>query len=275
MATSLRKAKTTQMLTALGRTNSQVVCFGTNDCVDSGRMRIPVHTRTHTRGTSGSGRESTCERENNYNTRGKMQESKKAHKYTTTRTHEGTSSQSHTRENCAHEVSDYIDQSSLTKMSQKIVKKFDCEYFAFTDGSCWNFDPLRFFCGGSAYVLVNNHAQVVKSMHKGFTKTTSNRMEMLAIISAIASVPEGSSIIVFTDSKYCINAFSEGYPAAKNKDLIALFGKYRKKLGKVLLCHVKGHVGIPLNEWCDYWSNFEYKSMYKKCKEFASKTNRL
>ena len=204
-----------------------------------------------------------------------MQESKKAHKYTTTRTHEGTSSQSHTRENCAHEVSDYIDQSSLTKMSQKIVKKFDCEYFAFTDGSCWNFDPLRFFCGGSAYVIINNHAHVVKSMHKGFTKTTSNRMEMLAIISAIASVPEGSSIIVFTDSKYCINAFSEGYPAAKNKDLIALFGKYRKKLGKVLLCHVKGHIGIPLNEWCDYWSNFEYKSMYKKCKEFASKTNRL
>ena len=204
-----------------------------------------------------------------------MQKTEQTHKYTTTRTHESTSSQAHTRENCKenceHEVSDYIDQSSLTKMSQKIVKKFGCEYFAFTDGSCWNFDPLRFFCGGSAYVIINNHARVVKSMHKGFTKTTSNRMEMLAIISAIASVPEGSSIIVFTDSKYCINAFSEGYPAAKNTDLIALFGKYRQKLGKVLLCHVKGHIGIPLNEWCDYWSNFEYKAMYQKCKDFASK----
>jgi ribonuclease HI len=160
-------------------------------------------------------------------------------------------------------------------MSQKIVEKFGCEYFAFTDGSCWNFDPLRFYCGGSAYVIINNHAHVVKSMHKGFIKTTSNRMEMLAIISAIVSIPEGSSIVVFTDSKYCIEAFSEDYPARKNIDLIALFGKYRQRLKKVLLCHVKGHVGIPLNEWCDYWSNFEYKAMYKKCKEFASKSNSL
>lgn len=101
-------------------------------------------------------------------------------------------------------------------------------------------------------------------------------MEMLAIISAIASVPEGTSIIVFTDSLYCINAFSdEDYPAVKNTDLIALFGKYRKKLKKVQLCHVKGHVGIPLNEWCDYWSNFEYKQMQEKCKHFALKANRL
>lgn len=193
----------------------------------------------------------------------------KAHKYTTTR----TSGKIPTRTSRgAHEVDDYMDKAARFQHCQSLCL-FEGQYLAYTDGSCWNSDPNR--CGGSAYVVLNDKGRVIKAAHKGFKGTSSNRMEMLAIISALASVPQGSDLIFITDSQYSLDAFSEGYPAAKNQDLIALFRKYRSRLGEVQGWHVKGHNGTPLNEWCDYWSNFEYKTMREKCKQNTTESNKF
>lgn len=170
-----------------------------------------------------------------------------------------------------HEISDYITPEELRQLAAKVFEDCGCEYFAFTDGSCWNSDPNR--CGGSAYVVVDTiHAQVIKTAHKGFVNTSSNRMEMLAIISAVASVPKGRSLMVFSDSEYSIRSFglklSECFPwTKKNCDLIDEFHVYADRLQRVDFTHVRGHKKIPLNEWCDYWSNWEYKNMHEKCKQ--------
>ena len=116
-------------------------------------------------------------------------------------------------------------------------------------------------------MVLDNHGRVYRSAHKGFRGTSNNRMEMLAIISAVASVPKGSSIVVLTDSQYSIRAFT--YGGSKNQDLIELFDKYRADRD-VRLEWVRGHDGTPLNEWCDHWAGVEYRAIsesLKNCKQ--------
>lgn len=85
------------------------------------------------------------------------------------------------------------------------------KYIAYTDGGCQN--TSVYGEGGSAYLIIHN-GEVIKTASKGFLNTTNNRMEMLAILSAVFSVPDGSDLVVFSDSQYAINVFfrsMEGY----------------------------------------------------------------
>ncbi len=123
----------------------------------------------------------------------------------------------------SHEVDDYIGAEERADMVLEVLRRNGLSdgFVAYTDGSCWNSDPNR--SGGAAYVVLDNHGRVCRSAHKGFRGTSNNRMEMLAIISAVASIPKGSSIVVLTDSQYSIRAFT--YGGSKNQDLIELFDK--------------------------------------------------
>lgn len=163
----------------------------------------------------------------------------------------------------SHEVDDYLGAEGRAEIVRKVLRRNGLTdgFVAYTDGSCWNSDPNR--SGGAAYVVLDNHGRVYRSAHKGFRGTSNNRMEMLAIISAVASVPKGSSIVVLTDSQYSIRAFTHG--GSKNQDLIELFDKCGTDRD-VSLEWVRGHDGTPLNEWCDYWSNHEYKAMFESAK---------
>lgn len=163
----------------------------------------------------------------------------------------------------SHEVDDYIGSEERADMVLEVLRRNGLSdgFVAYTDGSCWNSDPNR--SGGAAYVVLDNHGRVYKSAHKGFRGTSNNRMEMLAIISAVASAPKGSSIVVLTDSQYSIRAFTHG--GSKNQDLIELFDKCGMDRD-VSLEWVRGHDGTPLNEWCDYWSNHEYKAVFESAK---------
>ena len=163
----------------------------------------------------------------------------------------------------SHEVDDYIGAGERADMVLEVLRRNGLSdgFVAYTDGSCWNSDPNR--SGGAAYVVLDNHGRVYRSAHKGFRGTSNNRMEMLAIISAVASVPKGSSIVVLTDSQYSIRAFT--YGGSKNQDLIELFDKCGMDRD-VCLVWVRGHNGTPLNEWCDYWSNHEYKAVFESAK---------
>lgn len=163
----------------------------------------------------------------------------------------------------SHEVDDYMGSGERAEMVRKVLRDngFSDGFVAFTDGSCWNSDPNR--CGGAAYVVLDNFGRVCRSAHKGFRGTSNNRMEMLAIISAVASVPQGSNIAVMTDSQYAIRAFT--YGGSKNMDLIELYHRFSDR-HEVALGWVRGHNGTPLNEWCDYWAGEEYRAMSETVK---------
>lgn len=123
-------------------------------------------------------------------------------------------------------------------------------FVAYTDGSCNNLSPHGE--GGAAYVILSNGVEV-KRASKGFMHTTNNRCEMLAIISAVNSVPPGSSIVIHTDSQYCIGVFNPGYtikPATKNADLITMYRKIAETRA-VKFVWVKGHDGNHYNELVD------------------------
>ena len=141
------------------------------------------------------------------------------------------------------------------------MEKEKKEYVAYTDGSCDNLSPYGE--GGSAYIILKDD-EVVCSGSKGFVGTTNNRMEMLAIISAVCATPKGSDLIVYTDSQYCITAFTNVKKPKKNLDLISLYHHSVSGLSSIEFRWVKGHNGDKYNEKVDSMAFRAYESMIEK-----------
>ena len=73
----------------------------------------------------------------------------------------------------------------------------------YTDGSCLG-NPGN---GGWAAIIIENEK---KTQIKGSKKdTTNNQMELLAPIKALKKIPKGSSVQIFTDSKYVKSGITE------------------------------------------------------------------
>lgn len=100
----------------------------------------------------------------------------------------------------------YIHYNYKLNINIITMEKVSLKYEAYTDGSCDNLSPYGE--GGSAYIILKDGI-IIKESKKGFVGTTNNRMEMLAIISAVKSVPKGATLTVYTDSQYCINELYE------------------------------------------------------------------
>ena len=138
------------------------------------------------------------------------------------------------------------------------------EYAAWTDGACDNMHPEG--PGGSAYIVLKDNNILVKRS-KGFMHTTNNRMEMLAIISAIkyvASIKNKARVDIYSDSQYSINIFAGAWKAKTNFDFIDLFKEYAKKMDKVVFHWVKGHSGIGYNEMVDKMAYDAYLQIVEK-----------
>ena len=149
-------------------------------------------------------------------------------------------------------------------MKEELYKRKQ-EFVAYTDGSCDNLNPLR--PGGAAYIIMDSDGNIIKKKSKGFQNTTNNRMEMLAIISVVNSLPNNSFVTINTDSEYCIRALLSKQPKA-NLDLIEKYYSLRQqKYITVFLHHVKGHAGNKYNEECDQMAKGEYTKMLHKSKE--------
>lgn len=121
-------------------------------------------------------------------------------------------------------------------------------YVAYTDGSCDNLSQER--AGGSAYVILKD-GEIVKMKNHGQLNTSNNRMELLAIISAVNACPDGAFIDIYTDSQYCILVLSKSYKPKKNPDLYELYKKCVAHVGGVRFHWVKGHDGNTYNELAD------------------------
>ena len=124
----------------------------------------------------------------------------------------------------------------------------------YTDGSAKG-NP-----GPGGYGVILEFRGQTKELSQGFQLTTNNRMELLAVIVGLEAIKEsGYKIIIYSDSKYVVDAINKkwlfgwektNYKKKKNIDLWRRFMKvYRKH--DVEIKWVKGHSGHPQNERCD------------------------
>jgi ribonuclease HI len=131
----------------------------------------------------------------------------------------------------------------------------------YSDGACKGNPGV----GGWGAIL--RIGETEKELFGGEANTTNNRMEMNAVIQALASLTRPCEVVVYTDSQYVQKGISEwihGWKArgwrtadkqpVKNEDLW-------KQLDKLAAGHkvewrwVKGHAGHPENERADQLAN--------------------
>ena len=115
--------------------------------------------------------------------------------------------------------------------------------------------------GKGGYGIVLLSGKLRKELSKGFRLTTNNRMELLAVIvslEALKKKPE--SVIIYSDSKYVVDAVEKkwvfgwektNFNKKKNPDLWIRFLKiYRQH--NVAFKWVKGHSDNEENNRCDF-----------------------
>lgn len=132
----------------------------------------------------------------------------------------------------------------------------------YTDGACSG-NP-----GAGGYGVVLCCGSLRKELSGGFSRTTNNRMELLAVIKGLEQIKwEQADVLVTSDSSYVVNAISQGWlerwaasdyvsrasgkkTTVKNRDL---WERLRPLLQRhqVRFEWVKGHNGHPENERCD------------------------
>ncbi|MBL4675336.1 MAG: ribonuclease HI [Mucilaginibacter sp.] len=114
--------------------------------------------------------------------------------------------------------------------------------------------------GPGGYGVILRAGQHYKELSAGFRKTTNNRMELLAVITALEALKSpNQNVTIYSDSKYVIDAIekrwvngwvAKGFAGKKNKDLWMRYLNIAK-LHKVKFVWVRGHNGHPENERCD------------------------
>ena len=143
----------------------------------------------------------------------------------------------------------------------------------YTDGACsGNPGP-----GGWGAVLM--YGKRKKELSGGEPSTTNNRMELIAVITALEALKEPCDVILYTDSQYVANAINLGWLESwklkgwkrkggevKNPDLwvklVPLLDKH-----KVTFEWVKGHADNEFNNRCDELAVMESKKFKDDKKE--------
>jgi ribonuclease HI len=114
--------------------------------------------------------------------------------------------------------------------------------------------------GPGGYGVILRCGTLEKEMSGGFSRTTNNRMELLAVIVGLEAIKwENAVVEVYSDSSYVVKAINEGWLSnwerkgwkkVKNPDLWQRFIKVYKQ-HRVSFHWLKGHAGHPENERCD------------------------
>lgn len=132
------------------------------------------------------------------------------------------------------------------------------EVTIYTDGACSG-NP-----GPGGYGAILRYQEREKCLSGGEKETTNNRMELTAVIEALACLKEACAVEIISDSQYVVSAVEKGWLAswAKNgwkkadrkpvinvdlwQKLVPLLEKHR-----VSFTWIRGHAGHPYNERCD------------------------
>ena len=112
--------------------------------------------------------------------------------------------------------------------------------------------------GGLGVVLIYGSHR--KEISEGYSLTTNNRMELLAVIRGLEALKRDElKVKIYTDSRYVADAVNKGwvfsweakrFKKKKNVDLWIRFLELYRKYA-VSFVWVKGHASIPENERCD------------------------
>lgn len=141
----------------------------------------------------------------------------------------------------------HMEQNGQEAVSRPVI-------YLYTDGASSG-NP-----GPGGYGIVLKCGSLRKEMSGGFSCTTNNRMELLAVITGLEAIKwDNATVEVYSDSSYVVKAVNEGWlnswqargwKKVKNVDLwIRFLDVY--KMHKVTFHWLRGHAGHPENERCD------------------------
>ncbi|MDP9230135.1 MAG: ribonuclease HI [Bacteroidota bacterium] len=113
--------------------------------------------------------------------------------------------------------------------------------------------------GGYGVVLI--YGSHKKELSQGYSHTTNNRMELMAVIAGLEVLKkEGLTITIYSDSQYVVKAVTEGWlnnwvathfkGGKKNKDLWMRYYELAKQ-HNIRFVWVKGHAENIYNNRCD------------------------
>ncbi len=144
------------------------------------------------------------------------------------------------------------------------------EVAIYTDGACSGNPGVG---GWGAVLICGTHK---KELYGAEPNTTSNRMELTAVIKALSALKHNCIVTIYSDSAYVVNAFNCGWIAAwrqsnwknsskkpvQNKDLWTQLIELIE-MHSVRFVKVKGHADNKYNNRCDklatdaikYWKN--------------------
>lgn len=129
------------------------------------------------------------------------------------------------------------------------------ELIIYTDGAS------RGNPGPGGYGAILQYGGQSKEIAAGYRRTTNNRMELMAVISALKALKrDGMSITVYSDSQYVVKAVEQGWlktwlatnfkGGKKNKDLWMEFAELASH-HRVRFKWVRGHADNAFNNRCD------------------------
>ena len=129
----------------------------------------------------------------------------------------------------------------------------------YTDGACSGNPGI----GGYGAVLI--YGEKRKEISAGYKLTTNNRMEMLAVISALKNLKFPCNVNLYSDSKYIVDAINKGWVTKweknnwmRTKTEMASNVDLWKQIVNLINIHkvnfiwVKGHANNIENERCDF-----------------------
>lgn len=120
----------------------------------------------------------------------------------------------------------------------------------YTDGACsGNPGP-----GGYAAILVPPASPLFPADEQVITgsaeATTSNRMEITAVIEGLKATPAEAAVTVISDSQYVVYTMTRNWKRNANQDLWSELDRLRISR-QVRWQHIAGHSGHAYNERCD------------------------
>ena len=139
----------------------------------------------------------------------------------------------------------------------------------YTDGACSG-NPGT---GGWGAILMDDNSNY-KEIYGSAPLTTNNRMELLAVISALSALKRPSDVRLYSDSAYVVNAIKQqwltnwksnfwmtgGRKPVANKDLWMLLDDLLQR-HVVEFIKVKGHADNQYNNRCDLLARAAIKSI--------------
>jgi ribonuclease HI len=115
--------------------------------------------------------------------------------------------------------------------------------------------------GPGGYGVILMWGDKAKELSAGYSRTTNNRMELMAVIAALLALKkENLNIVIHSDSQYVVKAVNEGWLSnwiltnfkggKKNKDLWLQYHELAKK-HHIRFVWVRGHADNAYNNRCD------------------------